>query len=412
MAVSLPIGFNFRGSEAYVTDLSPDVFIKAANDGSSPDYAASPGYGFTGESSVFGTNRDSGINARLAGIMFIAGSSDPSNAEFRIDTGSGGFLARMAIGDAGNAHTNYRVQLFDGSNTTAIATVSGSSVAEDQWVDATGVTRTSASDWVSNNAALSITLANDYLRVRVGTGPTGSGDYTCLSHFSIDAAAAPPIAPSGVTVGSVTPFGATVLWTDNSADETGFIVRYAVSPYTSFTTASTTASTNAVSYVLSGLTDNTPYKADVAARNANGTSTAVVSGTFTTLALTRLRTNADTSKGVWTASTGTALYAMIDEASFSDADYITAASASTCKLKFENSTDPADDSNHRIAVRARATSGVLTMQLIQGDPAETTIASTAITASTAFAEYGLTLTTAQAATITDYADLYVKLISS
>jgi len=228
------------------------------------------------------------------------------------------------------------------------------------------------------------------------------------------AAPAPPSPPTGVTSGSVTPTSATCSWTDASSDETSFDVQYAPSPYTSWTTLSgSPTAANATSLATgSVLTDGTSYKFRVRATNANGSSSWVESGVFTTTSLTRLRPSADTSNSGWTASTGSTLYTTIDESVADDGDYISTASTGTYKTKLQSASDPGSNLYHKVKVRARKSSGTLTIQLVQGDPTETTIASTAIAASASFAEYSLSVAEAEAANITDYGSLYVKVIAS
>ena len=104
--------------------------------------------------------------------------------------------------------------------------------------------------------------------------------------YYVSSAGAPPTAPTAVTAASLTITGATISWTDNSGDETGFKVEYAVSPYSSWKPASTTAA-NATSLALTSLVEKTVYKARVAATNANGDSSWVESSEFTTLAVPR-----------------------------------------------------------------------------------------------------------------------------
>lgn len=99
-------------------------------------------------------------------------------------------------------------------------------------------------------------------------------------------ASSPPTAPTIGATTSITQTGATINWTDNSADETGFKVEYSPSPYSSWTAAATTAA-DATSYALTGLIEKTTYKARVASTNANGDSAWVESAEFTTLAVPR-----------------------------------------------------------------------------------------------------------------------------
>jgi hypothetical protein len=242
----------------------------------------------------------------------------------------------------------------------------------------------------------------------------GTGQKLLPGFGYLNAGGSAPTAPTGVTAGSVEPLSATASWTDNSSDETGFKVEYAPSPYTSWTALSgSPTAANATSLATGNvLTDWTSYKFRVASTNANGDSAYVESGVFTTTALTRLRPNADTSNSNWTASSGSDLYAMIDESITDDADYISTASTGTYKAKVQSATDPASNLYHRIGVRARKSSGTLTISLVQGHPGETEIASTTVAAAASFDTYYLTVSEGEAATITDYGSLYVKVVAT
>jgi hypothetical protein len=223
-----------------------------------------------------------------------------------------------------------------------------------------------------------------------------------------------PTAPTGVTSGSVTAFSVTASWTDASSDETGFKVQYAPSPYSSWTAFSgSPTAANATTLASDNvLTPGTSYKIRVAGTNANGDSAYVESGVFTTTPLTFLRPIADTSNGAWTASSGSDRYAMIDESATNDADYITVSSASTYKTRLTTVSDPGVNTDHSVVVRAKGDgSSQLTIALVQGDPTETAIASTTVTPTVGYANYTLTVTSGQAANITDYSLLYLKLTS-
>ena len=223
-----------------------------------------------------------------------------------------------------------------------------------------------------------------------------------------------PAAPTGVTAGSVTAYSVTASWTDASSDETGFKVQYAPSPYSSWTAFSGSPTAANATTLASGnvLTPGTSYKIRVASTNANGDSAFVESGVFTTTPLTFLRPIADTSNGAWTASSGSDRYAMIDESSTNDADYITVSTASTYKTRLTTVSDPGVDTDHSVVVRAKGDgSSQLTIALVQGDPTETAIASTTVTPTVGYADYTQTVTSGQAANITDYSLLYLKLTS-
>lgn len=68
------------------------------------------------------------------------------------------------------------------------------------------------------------------------------------------------------------------------------------------------------------------------------------------------RPDADTSVGNWTASSGSDRYAMIDESSASDSDYITvtdsSGSAEAITLSLSSVTDPADHTSTSVVVRS------------------------------------------------------------
>jgi hypothetical protein len=242
----------------------------------------------------------------------------------------------------------------------------------------------------------------------------GSGQKLVPGFGYLNAGGSAPAAPTGVTAGSVTALSATASWTDASADETGFKVQYAPSPYSSWTALSgSPTAANATSLATGNvLTDGTSYKFRVASTNANGDSAYVESGVFTTPALTRLRPNADTTVGAWTPSTGSTLFGVIDETTPDDADYITASTNTTGKVKVEVSTDPADNTNHSVSIRARATSGTLTVSLVQGHPSETLIKAWTPSLTASFAAYVLTMSSGEAAGITDYSDLYLKFVTT
>lgn len=407
MAVTLPIGFDFRRTSGYVTDVSPNVPIL----GSSDAYSSGVGYGWSVATSLARDDRSTSVDARLAGMNYVANNLGLSANEFRVDTGPGTFRIRLALGDSIDLIGPHQAQFFDGAGTTPILTVSVGGTTVGQWYDATGVLRTSASDWVTNNAAATVTLTSSYLRMQIGAGSGASStQYTGISHLAI-AAAPVPNAPSGVSVSSVGPYSATASWTDNSSDETGFKVQVAASPYSTWTSVATTAA-NATSQAVTGLTDGTAYKVRVASTNANGDSAWVESGIFTTTALTKLRPSATTSAGAWTAVGAASLHAAINETPASDSEYATTSAASTMKVKIANASSPGTTANHSFQYRCKG-DGVsqLKVDLVQGDPSETLIKTTTITPTTSFATYTVSLTTGEAGTITDYTALYFKFTS-
>lgn len=139
------------------------------------------------------------------------------------------------------------------------------------------------------------------------------------------------------------------------------------------------------------------------------------------------RPDADTSAGTWTTQAGgTAnLYATVDETAADDADYVksvTAPSSAPVVFRLSDVTDPVSSSGHVIRVRARngVTGGKavdLTAQLRQGYVNEgtpgTLIATlTQASVSESFTTYSATLTGGEADAITDYTDLYLRVVAN
>jgi hypothetical protein len=121
---------------------------------------------------------------------------------------------------------------------------------------------------------------------------------------------------------------------------------------------------------------------------------------------------ADISSGAWSPSAGADLYAMLDEESASDADYVLTSSASTFEVRMAP-LDPSAATNHTLRWRVPAgftPVGSLTITLRQGASTQiATIYSGAVTADT---DYSYTLTSGEVAAISDYTDLRVRVTSS
>lgn len=159
-------------------------------------------------------------------------------------------------------------------------------------------------------------IPTDILGQTRGTPPgIGAAEY--------GAAASPPNAPTIGTTTAINNTGATINWTDNSADETGFKVEWSPSPYSVWTPASNSpAAANATSLAITGLTAATTYKARVASTNSGGDSAWVETATFTTtntvrklkLKLEAAAAGATNISGVvWAAQTGAIAGAEIGE---------------------------------------------------------------------------------------------------
>jgi len=118
--------------------------------------------------------------------------------------------------------------------------------------------------------------------------------------------------------------------------------------------------------------------------------------------------------GSWSPSTGSDLFAVIDEASTDDSDYVTVDGGTMAAVKmFEvalgSITDPASSDDHKFVVRASDAAGVgvvdMTFVLKQGS---TIIANSSQTSTTSSAaNYTTILSAGEADNITDYSDLRI-----
>lgn len=225
-----------------------------------------------------------------------------------------------------------------------------------------------------------------------------------------DAPPAPPAAPTGVNVGSVTTNSATINWIGVSG-ETGYDVQIAPDPFTSWTTVSGSPTAADVSSLPTGatLTPNTLYKPRVRSKGVGGDSAWTEMATsFRTVASVKVRPASDVTAGAWTSNAGGALYAAVDESSASDTDFITTSSASTFEVALGAVTDPQVGFGHTIRYRFRSpTNDTFTIRLVQG----TTIIATDPTPRSpggTFTTYEWTITEAEANAISDYANLRIR----
>lgn len=123
----------------------------------------------------------------------------------------------------------------------------------------------------------------------------------------------------------------------------------------------------------------------------------------------------DITRGSWTDQGGGATHwGNLDEASYSDTDYIQAnnLTANACEVRVNSLTDPASSSNHVVHLRVqKAGSGTitLTVDLVEN----TTVRATrSITLTTSWADQSFTLTAGEADSITDYTNLRIRFTST
>jgi hypothetical protein len=156
------VGFNFRNTQGFVTDNTGQLAGLGYADGY-PKTRTPAGYS---DSVTFGrgsgtesqANRDSGIDPRFAGSLFI--SNGGIQRAWQVDLPAGGdYEIRIAAGrTAGTAQGCVRFQVRDTDNSTVLVSCDpGSAIGNDNYLDASCTVRSEA-DWPSQNAAETVTF--------------------------------------------------------------------------------------------------------------------------------------------------------------------------------------------------------------------------------------------------------------
>lgn len=197
MATFSILGINHRSTLGYVTDGTDEVHEGVPS--GSQNYTALRGYGWeTTSSSYQSRDRDNGIDRRLAGVTFDT-TGGVIVVDYRIDlAATGAYNIRCAIGDAGGARTDQKLEIFDDATSLGVL-FSGVSPSAGSFVDATGTTYTAA-NWPGSNTAVQLTFSSTICRFRLGDDT----NLVTVAHLSIAAAAA---SSATLTAGKLTSGG-------------------------------------------------------------------------------------------------------------------------------------------------------------------------------------------------------------
>lgn len=204
-------GFDFRATAGFVTDPANTTYV-----------IETEAYPTVRNSSTFGWNsttclnpdggggsrdRDSGIDARIAGINFIGNTNTPCT--FRVDLPAAGtYKIQLGAGDAGgNAQTNY-IDVRD-NTTNVISLRPCNSAATPTFCDANGSTYNAAT-WPGSEVTITANFATTTLNLVLGDASAGSGTNSVISHLFISQvvqASTPTITILPGTSGTVTFLG-------------------------------------------------------------------------------------------------------------------------------------------------------------------------------------------------------------
>jgi len=104
---------------------------------------------------------------------------------------AGSYSVALAMGDptTGGAQNQY-FSLFDGSNTTALASATNVSTAVDHFMDIKGTVWNTGATWLANNVAGTYTFTTTTLRLRIGSGITSGSNSSTIACLIVQLLAA------------------------------------------------------------------------------------------------------------------------------------------------------------------------------------------------------------------------------
>lgn len=169
-------GFNFRATSGYVTDDADQTYVLGYGDAYPTTRS---GWTFGWVASVVTRDRNNTYPARFAGCNYR--QNNWPVRRFTVDLpSSGDWDIHAALGDTFALTQN--IKFYD--NTTNFATYTAVSLNGSEYMDATGVVRTSRSDWDTNEAALTRTFGSTKFHLDInytGAGASQSG----ISHLRL-----------------------------------------------------------------------------------------------------------------------------------------------------------------------------------------------------------------------------------
>ena len=190
-------GINFRATSGYVTDGTDETHC-IHTDGF-PTVRAGATFGWESGGTPDSRDRNSGLDARLAGINFFTNvGTNQATWRMDLDTATDHDI-RLALGDAASTQDDQYCEVIDGSTTFITIDETGNTTPQEDYIDATDVIRTSASDWVTNNAKVTRTFGSTILRVTIGN-PVNQTNASTIAHIFAEEVGGAPAAESELSL--------------------------------------------------------------------------------------------------------------------------------------------------------------------------------------------------------------------
>lgn len=164
-------GIDFRATSTFVTDPANCTYCLGD---AYPTTRGGLTFGWLAGAGSTTRDRSTSVDVRLAGINGTSGSGT-----FRVDLpATGTYNIGIAMGDAGSNQSGQSFTVLD--NTTSLLTGGPQSPNSNQYMDASGVVRTSDTDWINNNVQKSLTFATTTFKI------TAAGTvFGVLAHLDI-----------------------------------------------------------------------------------------------------------------------------------------------------------------------------------------------------------------------------------
>jgi hypothetical protein len=171
-------GVNFRQTSGYVSDPAGSTYSIGA---SYPATVGAATGGWTTAPSGF-RDRVTSSDPRLAGVAFrsIGGPA----ASFRLDVPPGPYLVRLAMGDR-LAQYSSKIQVLDDTASRLILDDSAAVLGRGMYMDATGVIRSTASAWVSDNRPAELMITTGILRLALLAPNPSLSFASVIAHISV-----------------------------------------------------------------------------------------------------------------------------------------------------------------------------------------------------------------------------------
>ncbi len=163
--MSADFGFDFRNTSGFVTDPANCTWAITAD--TYPQTRIGTTFGYTNGPLGGNSDNSASVDSRLAGVAIDTNVSG-SPSIWRVDLPhSGAWLTDVALGNQVSGESNLYLEIRDGA-TPLLTLDKAAAISANQYWDASGVLRTSDTDWVNNHTLVQVTFTGTVANVAFG----------------------------------------------------------------------------------------------------------------------------------------------------------------------------------------------------------------------------------------------------